>query len=89
MRVLEDRVLLSRLDRKEAQYGSIVVPTVAVRDDYIGRVEMVGDKVTQVRVGDYVIVPVHLAIPVSLRNNDYLIVQEKNIYVILEESEVV
>lgn len=89
MRVLNDRILVSRLDRQEVQFGSIVVPKMAVRDDYIGKVEMVGEEVKQVKVGDYVVIPVHLAIPISLRNVDYLVTQEKNVYVILDESEVI
>jgi len=89
MRVLKDRVLISRLERQEVQYGSLVVPTLATKDDYIGKIEMVGEEVTQVKPGEYVIIPVHLAIPISLRNKDYLIAQEKNIYMILDEAEVI
>lgn len=88
MRAIGDKVILERLDRQEVQHGRIILPKLAVKDDYIGRVVEVGEEVTKVKAGDYVVVPVHLAIPLSLNNKDYLIVQEKNIYLILEEHEV-
>ena len=83
-----DRVLVKPIEDEEIQYGNIIVPDMGKEKPEMGEVVAVGDgrmsefgKFIPVnsRVGDIVIVPKIGSIRVTIKGEEYYVVQDREI----------
>jgi co-chaperonin GroES (HSP10) len=89
MRVLGDKILCKPVDRNEVKVGSIVVPTIAIKDSYMGEVVEVGpEAVDLVKPGEFIVAPVHYAIEIQVHQQDYYVYSAKHVSVVLTREEV-
>lgn len=77
------------LDRSEVKVGSIVVPTLAVKDSYIGEVVEVGPEAADlVKPGEFIVAPIHYAVEIQVNQQDYCVYSAKQISAVLTKEEV-
>jgi chaperonin GroES len=91
---LHDKVLIKPLSKEEQTYGNIIIPDLGRERAEAGKVESVGPGRTtefgiligpQVKPGDTVMIPKAGAVLLDLDGEDYYVVQDKEILVIIEE----
>lgn len=88
MRAVGSRIILRPVEFSEVKVGSLVLPTVAIKDSSIWQVAEVGPEVKAVKPGDYVLCPVHAIFEIEVRGEKYAVVKEEHIYAILDPGEV-
>ncbi len=90
---LQDRILVKRLEEKEAKKGSIIIPDTAKEKPQEGEVVAVGPgKVTEdgkrqpmeVKVGDKILFGKYSGSEVKLGDEEYLIMREEDVLGILQ-----
>ena len=90
---LQDRILVKRLEEKEAKKGSIIIPDTAKEKPQEGEVVAVGPgKVTEdgkrqpmeVGVGDKILFGKYSGSEVKLGDEEYLIMREEDVLGILQ-----
>jgi chaperonin GroES len=90
---LQDRILVKRLEEKEAKKGSIIIPDTAKEKPQEGEVVAVGPgKVTEdgkrqpmeVEVGDKILFGKYSGSEVKLGDEEYLIMREEDVLGILQ-----
>ncbi len=89
---LHDRVLVKRLEAKEAKKGEIIIPDTAKEKPQEGEIIAIGPgKVTKdgklqpmaVKVGDKVLFGKYTGTEVKLENDEYLIMKEDDVLGVL------
>ena len=90
---LQDRILVKRLEEKEAKKGSIIIPDTAKEKPQEGEVMAVGPgKVTEdgkrqpmeVKVGDKILFGKYSGREIKLGDEEYLIMREEDVLGILQ-----
>ena len=93
IRPLHDRILIERLEEKEAKKGGIIIPDTAKEKPQEGKVIAVGNgKVTEdgkkipldVKAGDKILFGKYSGSEVKLDDKEYLIMREEDVLAILE-----
>ena len=93
LRPLHDRVVVERLEEREAKKGSIIIPDTAKEKPQEGRVIAAGNgKVTDdgkrlpldVKMGDRVLFGKYSGSDVKIDDKEYLIMREEDILAILD-----
>jgi chaperonin GroES len=90
---LQDRILVKRLEEKEAKKGSIIIPDTAKEKPQEGEVMAVGPgKVTEdgkrqpmeVKVGDKILFGKYSGSEIKLGDEEYLIMREEDVLGIIK-----
>ena len=93
IRPLQDRILVKRLEEKEAKKGGIIIPDTAKEKPQEGEVIAIGTgKVTEdgklqpmsVKVGDKILFGKYSGSEVKLNDEEYLIMREEDVLGILQ-----
>ncbi len=93
IRPLHDRILIERLEEKEAKKGGIIIPDTAKEKPQEGKVIAVGNgKVTEdgkkipldVKASDRILFGKYSGSEVTLDDKEYLILREDDVLAILE-----
>ena len=93
IRPLHDRVLVERMEEKEARKGGIIIPDTAKEKPQEGKVIAVGNgKVSDdgkkipldVKAGDRILFGKYSGSEVKIEEQEYLILREEDILAILE-----
>ena len=93
IRPLHDRILVERLEEKEAKKGGIIIPDTAKEKPQEARVIAVGNgKVTEegkkipldVKAGDKILFGKYSGSEVKIDDKEYLILREEDVLAILE-----
>ena len=93
IRPLHDRILIERLQEKEAKKGGIIIPDTAKEKPQEGKVIAVGNgKVSEdgkkipldVKAGDKILFGKYSGSEVKLDDKEYLIMREEDVLAILE-----
>ena len=93
IRPLHDRILVERLEEKEAKKGGIIIPDTAKEKPQEGKVIAVGNgKVTDegtkipldVKAGDKILFGKYSGSEVKIDDKEYLIMREDDVLAILE-----
>ncbi len=93
IRPLHDRLLVERLEEREAKKGGIIIPDTAKEKPQEGKVIAVGNgKVTDdgkkipldVKAGDKILFGKYSGSEVKLEDKEYLIMREEDVLAILE-----
>jgi len=93
IRPLHDRILVERLEEKEAKKGGIIIPDTAKEKPQEARVIAVGNgKVTDegkkipldVKAGDKILFGKYSGAEVKIDDKEYLILREEDVLAILE-----
>lgn len=82
---LKDRVFVTYAEEEEKTAGGLYVPETAREKPQKGKVEAVGSKVKEVKVGDMVLFDKYSGSKIKADDKDYLIVKEEDILGIIEE----
>ncbi|MDP2168145.1 MAG: co-chaperone GroES [Thermodesulfovibrionales bacterium] len=84
---LKDRVFVSYAEEMEKTAGGIYVPETAKEKPQKGKVEAVGAKVKELKVGDNVLFDKYSGSKVKIDDAEYLIVKEEDVLGIIEDTE--
>ena len=89
-RILDDKVLVAWKDfESETKVGSIIIPVYRARNvgENRGIIRMIGQRVTKVSVGDYIMFAVGTMYePLKTDHGKEIIIPEDDIIMIMEES---
>ncbi|HUZ46382.1 MAG TPA: co-chaperone GroES [Terriglobia bacterium] len=94
-RPLHDRILIKRVDEKEAVKGGIIIPDTAKEKPQEGKVIAVGQgKKTEegkvialdVKAGDRILFGKYSGAEIKMDNQEYLILREEEVLGILEDK---
>lgn len=86
LKPLKDRVLVSYVEEAEVSKGGIYIPDNAKEKPQRGRVEAVGKEVTEVKVGNEVLVGKYSGdkVPFKVGSQEMLIIKEEDILAVIE-----
>lgn len=73
--------------REAYQRGSLIIPTLAVKDDWLGEVVSVGPEARWVKPGQVAIAPVYHAVEFEVRGEVYRAYHEDNLIAVFDPEE--
>ena len=80
---LKDRVFVSYTEELEKTAGGLYIPDSAKEKPQSGKVEVVGDDVKSLKVGDKILFDRYSGSKISIDNVEYLIIKEEDVLGIL------
>lgn len=84
VRMLQQRVLLTQLPDEPISVGKLVVPETVAKNIARGKIASVDEG--KLRVGDEVFYDTRQALPLSINGEEYLILHESQILLVLEKK---
>jgi len=95
VRPLHDRVLIKRIEEKEAVKGGIIIPDTAREKPMEGEVVAVGPgkqtedgkrEAMDVKSGDRILFGKYAGTEIKIDNQDYVILREEEIFAVLQKA---
>ena len=80
---LKDRVFVSYTEELEKTAGGLYIPDSAKEKPQSGKVEVVGDDVKSLKIGDKILFDRYSGSKISIDNTEYLIIKEEDVLGIL------
>ncbi len=88
MRAIGKKIIARPLQRDIYQRGSIIIPTIATKDHWLGEVVVAGDEVTNVHPGEVVIAPAYTAVEFEVEGQEYRAYHLDNILAVFSREEI-
>ncbi len=88
MRTIGKKVIAKPVKREAYQRGSLIVPTIATRDHWLGEVVVVGEEVENIAPGEIIIAPAYTAVEFELDGQEYRAYHVDNILAVFLPEEI-